>query len=64
MSDASTTCPDADTIKLPDIFVNVFTSRPLFGDIDAVTEPLAILKASPDKDENGMFDNPSPLPEK
>ena len=45
--------------------VNVFTTNPLFGEIDAVAEPLVILleiSASTVKAERGISDNPTPLP--
>ena len=56
---------DDETIKLPLIVVNVFTTNPLFGEIDAVAEPLAIKfesNASSVKAERGISDNPNPLP--
>ena len=56
---------DDETTKLPLIVVNVFTTNPLFGEIDAVAEPLVILleiSASTVKAERGISDNPAPLP--
>ena len=44
---------------------NVFTTNPVFGAIDAVAEPLAILGASNAsivKAERGMLNNPLPSP--
>ncbi len=38
------------------------TLNPSFGDTDAVTLPLAILFNSSDKAENGISNNPAPLP--
>ena len=46
----------------PNIVVNVFTSKPLFGEIDAVAEPLAILLISNAKADSGISNNPTPLP--
>ena len=40
----------------------VLTTNPKFGEIDAVAEPLAIRNESPVKDENGISNNPLPLP--
>ena len=43
----------------------MFTTNPLFGEIDAVAEPLAILLdtvASSVNAERGIFDKPAPLP--
>ena len=56
---------DDETTKLPLIVVNVFTTNPLFGEIDAVAEPLVIrfdTNASSVKAERGISDNPTPLP--
>ena len=38
------------------------TLNPYTGDTDAVTEPDAILYASPVNADNGILNNPSPLP--
>ena len=57
---------DDEAIKLPLIVVNVFTTNPLFGEIDAVAEPLAILfdtLASSVRAERGILNKPAPLPE-
>ena len=59
---------DADTIKLPLVVIlssNLpveFTSNPLLGSTDAVTEPLTILNASSVIADNGILNNDSPLP--
>ena len=54
--------PDALTNKLPLIVVLVFTTRPVFGAIDAVTEPDAILGASSESAEIGMLLSCEPSP--
>jgi len=59
---------DADTIKLPLVVIpssNLpveFTSNPLFGSTDAVTEPLTILNASSVIAERGISNKFAPLP--
>ena len=50
------------TNKYPFIVVNVLTSNPLFGEIEAVADPLDILNASFAKAANGILNNPAPLP--
>ena len=54
--------PEEVTIKKSLILTPVFTSNPLFGEIDAVAEPLAILNASPVNAERGILNNPAPSP--
>ena len=52
-----------DTISEPVIWVFVFTINPLLGEIDAVTEPLAIWdKFKPTIPEAGTSVRPEPLP--
>ena len=41
---------------------NESTTNPLFGETDAVTLPLAILNTSRDNADNGISNNPAPLP--
>ena len=59
---------DEDATKLPLIVTlssNLpveFTSNPLSGSTDAVTEPVAILNASSVIAERGISNNPAPLP--
>jgi hypothetical protein len=45
-----------------DAVIVVLTTNPKFGEIDAVALPLAIRDESPVKDENGISNNPLPLP--
>jgi len=49
------------TIKKSFILTPVFTSNPLFGDIDAIVEPDLILYISP-IDDAFIFINPLPSP--
>ena len=57
---------DADTepvtFNLPFKVEIVFTSNPLSGATDAVAEPLAILNDSSVSADNGISNNPAPLP--
>ena len=56
---------DADTIILPVNVENIFTSNPLFGEIDAVAEPdLILVRSKSLRAETGISNNRSPLPEK
>ena len=52
----------SDTNKLPLNVPPTFDTNPSTSEIDAVAEPLAILKASSDKAANGMLNNPLPSP--
>ena len=49
-------------VKSPSIEPEVFTTNPKFGEIDAVTEPLAILGESSANADCGMLNNPAPSP--
>ena len=65
MSELGIALADDDTIKLPLIVEYEFTTNPVLGATDAVTEPLAInveSNASGDKAERGISNNPLPLP--
>ena len=56
--------PEEVTIKKSLIVTPVFISSPLFGEIDAVAEPLAILNESPLNAERGILNKPAPSPTK
>ena len=55
---------DADTIKLPLILENTFTSKPLSGEIDAVALPLNIFVESIERFAKDIFLNWEPSPTK
>ena len=50
------------TFKSPSIEEDVLTTNPLFGEIDAVAEPDAILNASSTNAERGILFNLLPSP--